>query len=323
MSFLEQVKKKYGNGAIANINENPEQLESISTTCLSLDKAIGIGGFPKGRIVEIYGLESTGKSTLCAHVISEAQKEKGVCLYIDFEHAVDIGYFNKLGVVTDSESGQFLLSQPSSAEEGMDILELALESKEVTVIVVDSVAAMATQAELDGEVEDSTIALVARLMSKMMRRITATVAKCNTLVLFVNQLRDNIGVMGYGPKSTTTGGKALKFYSAVRVELSKIAQVKDGETIIGNTIKAKIIKNKVASPFKEAQYDIIYGEGISQENDLLQLGVKHNLVTKKGAWYYYNDEKNTVLGQGQERARKFLKENTEIKEELFNKLCQL
>lgn len=312
---LDDIKKKFGNGAIMQIGETLDNIEAISTTSIAVDKALGIGGVPKGRIVEIYGQESVGKTTLCAHIVSESQKKGGLCAYIDVENAVDLNYFEKLGVYTDSD--RFLLSQPSNGEEALTIAEMLVNSNEISVIIVDSVAALIPQAELDGEIVDSTIGLQARMMSKCMRRLTSMVAKSNTCLIFINQLRANIGVMGYGPKTVTTGGKALPYYSSVRIELSKIAQIKDGEQVIGSRIKAKIVKNKVASPFKEAEYDLIYGEGISKIREVIELGVKEGIINKSGAWFSYGDVR---LGQGLEKSKIFLEENLNIKEEIYNKL---
>lgn len=312
---LENIRKKYGPSSIRRIDEKIEPVEVISTSSIGLDRALGVNGVPKGRIVEIYGAESSGKTTCCAHIVAEAQKKDELCAYIDMENAIDLSYFDKIGVDVFSEN--FLISQPSSGEEALDILELLLESKELSVIVVDSVAALVPQAELDGEVIDNTIGLQARLMSKVMRRLTASILQSNTCVIFVNQIRENIQSFGYGPKTTTTGGRALKFYSSVRIELSKISQIKDGENIIGNRVKAKVVKNKVAAPFKEAEYDLIFGEGISKEREIIEYAVKEGIVTKGGAWFSYGEIK---LGQGLEKARQFLKDNPEIKEEILNKI---
>lgn len=313
---LDQIRKRYGLGSIQKLNKEVELVESISTSSISLDDALGVKGVPKGRIIEIYGAESTGKTTLCAHIVAEAQKKNELCSYIDMENAVDIAYFNKIGVNTHEN---FLMSQPSNGEEALGILEMLLESEKVSIVVIDSVAALIPKAELDGEIEDSTIGLQARMMSKAMRRLTSLVNKSNTCVIFINQLRENIQSFGYGPKTTTTGGKALKYYSSVRIELAKIGQIKDGENVIGSRIKAKVIKNKVAAPFKEAEYDLIFGEGISKEREIIEFASKKGIITKGGAWYSYGDVK---IGQGLEKASTFLKNNIEIRQEIIDKIYE-
>lgn len=311
--IIEEIRKKYGSGSIMTIGESLEGVEKISTSSIGLDKALGIGGVPKGRIIEIHGKEGSSKTTTCAHIIAEAQKAGGLTAYIDMENAVDLLYFKNLGV--DIE--KLIMSQPNYGEEALDILEMLLLSKDFDVIVVDSVAALIPKAELDGEIIDNTISLQARMMSKCMRRIAPMAAKANTSVIFVNQLRDNIGAFGMGPKSTTPGGKALPYYSSVRIELSRIAQIKDGEDVIGNRVRAKIIKNKVSSPFKTAEYDVIFGEGISKERELLEYAIKENLIKKSGSWFSYGE---TKIGQGTEKAIAFLKENNNIREEIYNSI---
>lgn len=311
-----KVEKRYGSRSITTFGAEPEKVEFIKSPSISLNEAIGVGGFPKSRIVEIFGQEGCGKTTLAAHVVAQAQRDGGICAYIDVENAVDEKYFNDIGVITNPEKGNFLISQPSSGEEALGIIEILLDSPEISVIVLDSVAVLSPQAELDGEIEDSTIGLMARLMGKAIRRLTAKIGKSNTCVIFINQLRANIGVMGYGPKYITTGGKALPFAASVRLELSKIAQIKDGEDVIGSRTKVKVVKNKVGSPFRDAEYDLIFGEGISQERELLELGVKKGIINKGGAWFNYGEHK----WQGLEKARLFLKENPKIKEELYEKL---
>ena len=308
--LLAEIRKKYGPGAITTLNENIEDVEVISTSCPQLDKALGVGGLPKGRLIEIYGKTGTGKTTLCGHIISEAQKLGKAVVYIDMEHAVDPLYFQNIGI---NLSNNFLLSQPDNGEMALDILEMSLNSGSVSAIIVDSVPALVPQAELEGEMADSTIGLQARMMGKGMRRIVVAAHKSNTLLIFINQLRDNIGSFGYGPKSTTPGGKALPYAASVRIELTVIGQIKDGENVIGNTVKAKIVKNKVASPFKECTYELIFGEGISKIRTLIQSALEEGIIIKSGAWYSFNNEK---IGQGLVKTCEFLKNNPDI----FNKI---
>lgn len=312
--IIKDIEKKYGKGSITTLTNEIEPIKVISTSVSSLNKALGVGGLPYGRIIEIFGKQSTGKSTLAAHVVAESQKEDGLCAYIDMENAIDPKYFQDIGV---NLSNNFLLSQPDSGDQALGILEKLLISQKFSVIVVDSVAALVPQAELDGEFEDSTIGLQARMMGKSMRRIAALVNKSNTCLIFINQLRDNINAFGYGPKTVTPGGKSLPFYSSVRIELSAISQIKEGEVIIGNRIKAKIIKNKVAPPFKEAEYDIIFGEGISKFRLIIEESLKSGIITKAGAWFKYD---NQNVGQGIIKTINFLKENPEILDEIEKQL---
>src|SRR6187549_484984 len=302
---LLQIEKKFGKGSIMRLGERPhEEAGAISTNCLSLDAAIGVGGVPRGRIVEIYGPESSGKTTLALHIVAEAQKAGGVAAYIDAEHAMDADYAGKLGVDID----QLLISQPDSGEQALEIAEALVRSNGVDVIVVDSVAALVPRAELDGEMGDSLPGLQARLMSQALRKLTAIVAQSNTCFIFINQIREKIGVM-FGNPETTTGGRALKFYSSLRLDIRRIGAIKDGDRVVGNRTKVKVAKNKVAPPFRECEFDIMYGEGISREGDVLDLAVTQNVVDKSGAWFSYKGER---LGQGRENAKQALKDNPEV-----------
>jgi len=301
---LANIEKKFGKGSIMRLGEREvSDIPAISTTSLSLDAAIGVGGVPRGRIVEIYGPESSGKTTLALHIVAEAQKAGGVAAYIDAEHAMDADYAGKLGVDVD----QLLISQPDSGEQALEIAEALVRSNGVDVIVVDSVAALVPRAELDGEMGDSLPGLQARLMSQALRKLTAIVAQSNTCFIFINQIREKIGVM-FGNPETTTGGRALKFYSSLRLDIRRIGAIKDGDRVAGNRTKVKVAKNKVAPPFREAEFDIMYGEGISREGDLLDLAVVHRAVEKSGAWFSYKGER---LGQGRENAKTALRENPE------------
>jgi recombination protein RecA len=302
---LANIEKKFGKGSIMRLGEREvSDIPAISTTSLSLDAAIGVGGVPRGRIVEIYGPESSGKTTLALHIVAEAQKAGGVAAYIDAEHAMDADYAGKLGVDVD----QLLISQPDSGEQALEIAEALVRSNGVDVIVVDSVAALVPRAELDGEMGDSLPGLQARLMSQALRKLTAIVAQSNTCFIFINQIREKIGVM-FGNPETTTGGRALKFYSSLRLDIRRIGAIKDGDRVAGNRTKVKVAKNKVAPPFREAEFDIMYGEGISREGDLLDLAVAQRAVEKSGAWFSYKGER---LGQGRENAKTALRENPEI-----------
>src|SRR3569832_975740 len=302
---LANIEKKFGKGSIMRLGEREvSDIPAISTTSLSLDAAIGVGGVPRGRIVEIYGPESSGKTTLALHIVAEAQKVGGVAAYIDAERAMDADYAGKLGV----ESDQLLISQPDSGEQALEIAEALVRSNGVAVIVIDSVAALVPRAELDGEMGDSLPGLQARLMSQALRKLTAIVAQSNTCFIFINQIREKIGVM-FGSPETTTGGRALKFYSTLRLDIRRIGAIKDGDRIVGNRTKVKVAKNKVAPPFRECEFDIMYGEGISREGDLLDLAVAQRAVEKSGAWFSYKSER---LGQGRENAKTALKENPEI-----------
>ncbi len=301
---LANIEKKFGKGSIMRLGEREvSDIPAISTTSLSLDASIGVGGVPRGRIVEIYGPESSGKTTLALHIVAEAQKAGGVAAYIDAEHAMDADYAGKLGVDID----QLLISQPDSGEQALEIAEALVRSNGVDVIVVDSVAALVPRAELDGEMGDSLPGLQARLMSQALRKLTAIVAQSNTCFIFINQIREKIGVM-FGNPETTTGGRALKFYSSLRLDIRRIGAIKDGDRVVGNRTKVKVAKNKVAPPFREAEFDIMYGEGISREGDLLDLAVAQRAVEKSGAWFSYKGER---LGQGRENAKQALKDNPE------------
>ena len=302
---LLNIEKKFGKGSIMRLGEREvADVQSISTTSLSIDAATGIGGVPRGRIVEIYGPESSGKTTLALHIVSEAQKAGGVAAYIDAEHAMDAEYAGKLGVSIDD----LLISQPDSGEQALEIAEALVRSNGVDVIVIDSVAALVPRAELDGDMGDSLPGLQARLMSQALRKLTAIVGQTNTCLIFINQIREKIGVM-FGSPETTTGGRALKFYSSLRVDIRRIGAIKDGDRVVGNRTKVKIVKNKVAPPFRECEFDIMYGEGISREGDLLDLAVANRVVEKSGAWFSYNGER---LGQGRENSKQALKENAEL-----------
>jgi recombination protein RecA len=302
---LANIEKKFGKGSIMRLGEREvSDIPAISTTSLSLDAAVGVGGVPRGRIVEIYGPESSGKTTLALHIVAEAQKAGGVAAYIDAEHAMDADYAGKLGVDID----QLLISQPDSGEQALEIAEALVRSNGVDVIVVDSVAALVPRAELDGEMGDSLPGLQARLMSQALRKLTAIVAQSNTCFIFINQIREKIGVM-FGNPETTTGGRALKFYSSLRLDIRRIGAIKDGDRVVGNRTKVKVAKNKVAPPFRECEFDIMYGEGISREGDLLDLAVVQRVVEKSGAWFSFKGER---LGQGRENAKTALKENPEV-----------
>ena len=308
-SALLQIEKKFGKGSIMRLGERPhEEAGSISTNCLSLDAAIGVGGMPRGRIVEIYGPESSGKTTLALQVVAQAQKTGGVAAYIDAEHAMDPEYAGKLGVNIDD----LLISQPDSGEQALEIAETLVRSNSVDVIVIDSVAALVPRAELDGEMGDSLPGLQARLMSQALRKLTAIVASSKTTFIFINQLREKIGVF-FGSPETTTGGKALKFYASVRLDIRRIGAIKEGDRVVGNRTRVKVVKNKVAPPFRETEFDIMYGEGISREGDLLDLATNNNVVEKSGAWFSYQGER---LGQGRENVKNMLKENTELRDRI-------
>ena len=306
---LANIEKKFGKGSIMRMGERVfEQVGSISTNCLSLDAAIGVGGFPRGRIIEVYGPESSGKTTLALQVVASAQSMGGIAAYIDAEHAMDPEYATKLGVDIDD----LLISQPDSGEQALEIAETLVRSNSVDVIVIDSVAALVPRAELDGEMGDSLPGLQARLMSQALRKLTAIVAQSNTCFIFINQLREKIGVM-FGSPETTTGGKALKFYASVRLDIRRIGAIKEGDRHVGNRTKVKLVKNKVAPPFRECEFDIMYGEGISKEGDMLDLAVANNIVEKSGAWFSYSGER---LGQGRENVKNSLKENTDLRDRI-------
>lgn len=306
---LAQIEKKYGKGSIMKMDgENIPQVEATSSGCLTLDAALGIGGFPKGRIIEIYGPESSGKTTVALHAVAEVQKAGGTAAFIDAEHALDPWYASNLGVQIEN----LYISQPDSGEQALEILETLVRSGAIDIVVVDSVAALTPQAEIDGEMGDSHVGLQARLMSQALRKLTAVASKSKCTIIFINQLREKVGVM-YGNPEVTTGGKALKFYASVRIDVRKADTLKDGSDIIGNHVKAKIVKNKVAPPFKVAEFDILYGKGISSIGCVLDVAIEKGIVQKSGSWFSYNDEK---IGQGREKALDYLKNNPEIADEV-------
>src|SRR3974390_2499670 len=311
---LSQIEKQFGKGSIMRLGskEAVVPISVISTGAVSFDAALGVGGFPRGRVIEVFGPESSGKTTITLQVIAEAQKIGGMAAYVDVEHALDPGYARKLGVDVDN----LLVSQPDYGEQALEITNALITSGSIDVLVVDSVAALVPKAELDGEMGDSFMGVHARLMSQAMRKLTGIVSKSNTCLIFINQIREKIGVM-FGNPETTTGGRALKFYSSIRCDIRRIAALKDGENVIGNRTKIKIVKNKLAPPFREAEFDIIYGEGISKEGDLVDLGVAQNLVEKSGAWYSFKGER---IGQGRENAKQFLKDNPDIRKKLDSEL---
>ncbi|MCC2625112.1 MAG: recA [Burkholderiales bacterium] len=311
---LSQIEKQFGKGSIMRMNETQVQndIQTISTGSLSIDLALGIGGLPRGRVVEIFGPESSGKTTLCLSVVAQAQKLGGTCAYIDAENALDVVYARKLGVKIDD----LLISQPDTGEQALEIADMLVRSGGIDVIVVDSVAALTPKAELEGDMGDSHMGLQARLMSQALRKLTANIKRTNTLVIFINQIRMKIGVM-FGSPETTTGGNALKFYSSVRLDIRRTGQIKKGEDIIGNETRVKVVKNKVAPPFKQADFEILYGEGISRNGELIELGVLNNLVEKSGSWYSYNGQK---IGQGKENAKDYLKDNPQVANEIEAKI---
>jgi recombination protein RecA len=310
---LSNIEKKFGKGSIMRLGERDvSDVPAISTTSISLDAAIGVGGVPRGRICEIYGPESSGKTTLALHIVAEAQKAGGVAAYIDAEHAMDADYAGKLGVDID----QLLISQPDSGEQALEIAEALVRSNGVDVIVVDSVAALVPRAELDGEMGDSLPGLQARLMSQALRKLTAIVSQSNTCFIFINQIREKIGVM-FGNPETTTGGRALKFYASLRLDIRRIGAIKDGDRVVGNRTKVKVAKNKVAPPFRECEFDIMYGEGISREGDVLDLAALQRVVEKSGAWFSYKGDR---LGQGRENAKQALRENREVLKRIENEV---
>ncbi len=307
---LSQIEKQFGKGSIMRMGNGSvaEDLQVISTGSLGLDLALGVGGLPRGRVVEIYGPESSGKTTLTLQVIAEAQKQGGTCAFIDAEHALDPVYAQKLGV----NVSELLISQPDTGEQALEIADMLVRSGAVDVIVIDSVAALTPKAEIEGEMGDSHVGLQARLMSQALRKLTANIKRTNTLVIFINQIRMKIGVM-FGNPETTTGGNALKFYASVRLDIRRIGSIKKGEEVIGSETKVKVVKNKVSPPFKEAVFDILYGEGISREGEIIDLGVNHKLIEKSGAWYSYQGEK---IGQGKDNAREFLKQHPDLAAEI-------
>jgi recombination protein RecA len=313
---LSQIEKQFGKGSIMRLGSKEAivPIATISTGSISFDAALGVGGVPRGRVVEIFGPESSGKTTITLQIIAEAQKAGGMAAFVDAEHALDPGYAKKLGVDIDN----LLISQPDYGEQALEITEALVRSGAIDVLVVDSVAALVPKAELDGEMGDSHMGLQARLMSQALRKLTGTVSKSRTCLIFINQIREKIGVM-FGNPETTTGGRALKFYSSVRVDIRRIAAVKDGDVVVGSRTKVKVVKNKVAAPFREAEFDILYGEGISREGDVLDLAVANNIVEKSGAWFSYSGER---IGQGRENVRQYLKDNRETFDRMHQQLRQ-
>ncbi len=311
---ITQIDRQFGKGSIMRLGDDhlPTMENVISTGCLSLDVALGVGGVPKGRIVEIYGPESSGKTTLALHIVAEAQKAGGFAAFIDAEHAVDPDYSKKLGVNTE----ELLISQPDTGEQALEICETLVRSGALDVIVIDSVAALVPRAELEGDMGDAHVGLQARLMSQALRKLTGTVSRSNTTVIFINQIREKIGVM-FGNPETTPGGRALKFYSSIRMEIRRITTIKDGAEMVGSRVRVKVVKNKVAPPFKKSEFDIMYGQGISFLGDIIDLAVEGNIVEKTGAWYSYDDMK---IGQGRENAKNFLSENEDVLETVILKV---
>lgn len=310
---LDKLEKTYGKGAVMKLGDNPvEVMEVIPSGSLTLDLALGIGGYPKGRIIEIYGPESSGKTTLAIHAIAQAQKIGGICAFIDAEHAFDKFYAEHLGVDTEN----LLVSQPDNGEQALEIADNLIRSGAIDLIVIDSVAALTPRAEIEGEMSDSQVGLQARLMSKALRKLTSTISKTGCCCIFINQLREKIGVM-FGNPETTTGGNALKFYASVRLDIRRATQIKDGENAIGNRTKVKVVKNKVAPPFQKAEFDIMFGTGISKTGEIIDLGVELNIIKKSGSWFSYGD---TKLGQGRDAVKQLLDDNPELMDELENKI---
>ena len=312
-SALAQIERSFGKGSIMRLGSTPAlDIEAISTGSIGLDVALGIGGLPKGRIIEIYGPESSGKTTLALHVIAEEQRSGGVCAFVDAEHALDPSYAEKLGVNVDD----LLVSQPDTGEQALEIADMLVRSNAVDVVVVDSVAALTPKAEIEGEMGDSHVGLHARLMSQALRKLTANIKKSGCLVIFINQIRMKIGVM-FGSPETTTGGNALKFYASVRLDIRRIGAVKKGDEVIGSETRVKVVKNKVAPPFRQAEFEILYGEGTSRHGEIIELGVRENLIDKSGAWYSYKGDR---IGQGKENVRQFLRDNPAVADELDKEL---
>jgi recombination protein RecA len=310
---LAQIERAHGKGAIMRLGDKPiEEIPVISTGSISIDKALGVGGIPRGRIIEIYGPESSGKTTLALHIVAEAQKEGGMAAFIDAEHALDPSYAKKLGVNTD----ELLVSQPDSGEQALEIADTLVRSNAIDLIVVDSVAALTPKAELEGEMGDSHVGLQARLMSQALRKLTGTVSKSQTSIIFINQIREKIGVM-FGNPETTSGGRALKFYTSIRIDIRRIASIKMGQEVVGNRTRVKVVKNKVAPPFRECEFDIMYSQGISRSGDLIDLAVNHELITKSGTWFSYGEER---LGQGRENVKQLLENTPELMQELESKV---
>jgi len=313
---MEKIDKTYGKGSIMKLGDVVvEDVEAIPTGSIGLDLALGVGGLPKGRVVEIYGPESSGKTTLTIHAIAECQKKGGIAAFIDAEHAFDRFYAEKLGV----DTGDLLISQPDNGEQALEITDNLIRSGAIDLIVIDSVAALTPRSEIEGEMGDSSVGVQARLMSKALRKLTSTISKAGCTCIFINQLRHKIGVM-FGSPETTTGGNALKFYSSVRIDIRRSTQIKDGEKVLGNRTKVKIVKNKVAPPFRRAEFDLMYGEGISKTGEIIDLGVENGLIEKSGSWFSYNGSK---LGQGRESVRNLLKDNPELMDELESKIKEL
>ncbi len=311
---IKQIDKAFGKGTLIRLGDKEViPTEAISTGSLGLDLALGVGGIPKGRVIEIYGPESSGKTTLTLHAIAEAQKAGGVCAFIDAEHALDVKYAKDIGVDTDN----LLVSQPDFGEQALEILETVIRSGAVDLVVVDSVAALTPKVEIDGDMDDQQVGVQARLMSKALRKVTGLLSKMNCTVIFINQIRMKIGMTGYGSPETTTGGNALKFYSSVRLDIRRIATLKQGENSIGNRVKVKVVKNKVAAPFKQAEFDIMFGEGISKTGEIVDYGVKLDIIDKAGSWFSYGD---TKIGQGRENVKVFLKDNPAIAKEIEDKI---
>jgi recombination protein RecA len=314
---MSAVERQFGKGSIMRLGKDEplmRDVQAISTGSISLDIALGVGGVPKGRIIEIFGPESSGKTTLCLHIVAEAQKRGGICGYVDAEHALDVGYARKLGVRTDD----LLLSQPDTGEQALEIAEMLVRSGAIDVLVVDSVAALVPKAELEGEMGDAHMGVQARLMSQALRKLTGTIAKSQTCVIFINQIRMKIGVM-FGNPETTTGGNALKFYASQRLDIRRIGAIKNGETVVGSRTRVKVVKNKVAPPFKEVEFDIMYGTGISREGDLIDLASNENIVEKSGSWFSFNGER---IGQGRENAKDYLKEHPEVAKEIEGRVLE-
>ena len=313
---LSQIEKNYGKGSVMKLGQRQEMnIESIPTGSVGLDVALGIGGIPKGRVIEIFGPESSGKTTLTLHAIAEAQKQGGTCAFIDAEHALDPVYAKKLGVNID----ELIISQPDTGEQALEITDTLVRSGAVDLLVIDSVAALVPKAEIDGEMGDSHMGLQARLMSQALRKLTASISRTNCTIIFINQIRMKIGVM-FGSPETTTGGNALKFYASIRLDIRRIGSIKDKDEIVGNQTRVKIVKNKVSPPFKVVEFDIMYGEGISKHGELIDLGVKHDLVEKAGAWFSYGEER---IGQGREKAKQYMRDNPKLALELESKLKDL
>jgi len=310
---VQQIDRQFGKGALVRLGDRPvEAIQSISTGSIAVDAALGIGGIPRGRVIEIFGPESSGKTTLTLHVIAEAQRRGGLAAFIDAEHALDAEYARKLGVDVDN----LMVSQPDSGEQALEIAEALVRSAAIDVVVIDSVAALVPKAELEGEMGDASMGLQARLMSQALRKLTAVVSKSRTTLIFINQIREKIGVM-FGNPETTTGGRALKFYSSVRIDIRRISSIKDGENVVGSRTKVKVVKNKVAPPFKTAEFDIGYGEGISKTGELIDLGIEHKVVEKSGAWFSYGDLR---IGQGRENAKQFFRDNPDLASEVEAKI---